>query len=669
MKTQHLLTLLALLGAATACRPSLELSPEESTWHDAAEKWPDAPAVVLLDEIELLNLSRDDTSYANLRVRRVLHVRHRDALEAANIRIRQYEGRELTAFRARSIAPDGKVRSIGPEALAAAPVEEGGEDAGAFLTAAVPGVVVGSTVEYEFVMRNKGWWPTLSYDYDSAYPIVEARARIAITDPIQHATKVYNTNQKVTVRRDGPLRYIEWSQRDIPMPLAEVDAPGDDHWPRLRFRVKQVVSGTLQMDLARHWRDVLADRIEALTDDDHDPFYAGYEAPAMPACPGDAAGRAACLVDAALAIARDRVVFTGFGGWGSIRSLDDVLEAGEGTGFEKAVLVSRLLRDAGLEVEHGFTVRSLRRDIDHAFPAASDLDHLVLRLPVQPGINEPLWIDPACEHCRAGTLPEWSRGFQAIVLDEENAEDDEGSARVVAIGEARARPDVVAHRSRVTIADDDTATVEHEERREGGPAQSTARAVRGLHDWEHREEADELAEFIDERARLDAHTPFTCDRAVGECRRTLRASIPGYAWRAGDALRVPLSVMFQSEGYPDLPEPKRSRDHIVPASVSFIETVEVPVPKGYVFAGGPTANDTPGDAFSARLEVSCRDGIVTLVQRTEARRGRYTPAAIETRRAPLIAAIHTRDDHLRFRRTDGPGGCRESDADRPVSRR
>lgn len=639
------------------CHPRLQTPeplPASAAWPEDTGLWPDAPAVVLLDELEVLDVMRDDVGYAEVRERRVLRIRNRNGLDEANIEFALRPKSELVSFRARSIAPDGTERTIDKSALAAAEASVGGEGIGQLMTAAVPGAKVGSIIEYETLFASEHPYSRFQVTYRDDLPILEARARFIISDLIRYGIRVYNSPNRATIRRgeDG-LRVIEWSQRELGASPDEADTPLDSHRPWLDFRVRQWIFKATRQDLEYSWGTTLEGRVTAIEDDDS-AYYEDYEPLALPTCPAAGPERVGCIVDGAIAVTRDKAPLYSFRGWGSIRPLDKMLRAGTASAFEKAVLMSRLLRDAGLEVEHAFLARDLDWPIDHKNPSTQRLNHLVLRLPVQPGLAAPLWIDPSCEHCARGEFPDYSRGLQSIIYD---GEADEGEETRVEVTRGKASGDnVIEERYRVTLVPGGTTRIVNQQIERGLPAAYTARHGGGYNAREQREAALTRAADIDLRARLTRFEPITCDRAKGECNRTVEVEVPELAVTTDDRILLPLDLMGGEQPF-RLPLSKRTRPMVLNSSRTIVERVEVPVPEGYVFAGGPKAHRTGSDAYSSALEVKCADGTVAVTLRTTRNRGLYQPSGHERRRAALLPSHTAREGHLAFRKSDAADRC------------
>lgn len=648
-----LIAALALL-AATGCRPRVEVAwaPAHAVAPDD-DRWPDAKAVVLLDDTHLIDVVSHDTSYAEWRFHRIIRLRSRDALELADLRIELWSDQEIGDFLARSIAPDGTVKAIDAGALSDAPVTEGGEEKARVVVASIPGAQVGGVIEYSYSIRAD--YPLHAWQTDYAkltnlrgLPIVRARMRITVNSIIKYAARIYNTRQPIEVIEDGNLRHLVWQAEDIAPPPDEEWAPSDDAWPRLVFKVKAFLFKSWRRDITTTWGDVLRTWTRRLYGEP-DRLYAGYDPPPLPACDGD--GRVDCLARAALAVARERAPFDALaGGFGGTDPLRKVLERGTADHFEKAVLVGRLLRDAGLEVDYAFGVRRHTRELDLDYPHQHPINHLILRLPKQAGLDAPVWLDPACEHCAPGELSDWSLGASVFLMGyEAKALDSDTVTGEHTLASGRpARANRVHNAFTMTLEPDGTAAVTLVETYEGLRAVWYARDLRRQSADARRKAAEARVADLDRRAVLDEAPDPTCDRAAGECTRRLVFRIPAYAIADGDELLVPLSLLHGSGRF-SVPGEKRTRDMVLPTSESFEETLALTPPAGFAFVDGPTPFEARSDAFETRFEIEAGD---TVRVRREARRraGRFPPAAHGARVEALRQALRTRETRLRLRR-------------------
>lgn len=167
------------------------------------------------------------------------------------------------------------------------------------------------------------------------------------------------------------------------------------------------------------------------------------------------------------------------------------------------------------------------RQIDPDFPAAARFNHLLVYVPVQPKLERPLWLDPSCEHCRVGVLPEPERGADALAF--------------------RAQVDAEGNLQRRAVQES-TGSVAVAQRLEARKSPSAKR----------REVVEAAVLRTWPIARIEELRPIECDRAAGSCREELSLSVPAYAISEGDRLLVPLT-MLKSWWEQDLRE-SRSND-------------------------------------------------------------------------------------------------------------
>lgn len=649
---------LGLVGAALGCRPHVDVRWGPATAIPADDdRWPDAKAVIVLADTELIDISSHDTSYAEWRVHRIIRLRSPDALDLADLRITLGKNREIGDFKARSISPDGVVRSIDASALKSAAVKEDEEDVARVFVASIPGAEVGGVIEYTWSIESDYPLDWYSDDYRRltampGLPIVQARMRITVNSIVRYSVRITNTRDKVRKVKDGSLRHLTWTSSDIGPPPDEKWAPTDDAWPRLLFKVKAYVFKSWRRSVSRTWGDILYWRARRLYGDPN-TLYEDYEAPPLPDCP-EGIMQTMCRVKAALAVAREEAAFDGLANsfFGQVEPLSRVLAEQAANQYEKVVLVGRLLRDAGLEVQYAFGVRPATGRVNPDYPDVWPLNHMLLYLPDQPGLAGPMWLDPGCEHCAPGELSDYSEGAQMFLIEYADAMLDRPEVkakRVVARGKA-ATPDRVHNHLAVQLDADGAATVTLEETYEGMRAAWFAREIRRWSEDEAEKAPEDRLARIDRRARLLEAPAPTCDRAAGRCTRTLRFIVPGYATVDGDDLVVPLTLMHGSGRYSVPKRARRTREMVLPTNDAFHETLELTLPDGYTFAEGPKNFTAESDAFVTRLTLTAEPGRVQVDAVDSRRRGRYAPEGYGPRRAALSRSYDARQARIRLRR-------------------
>src|SRR5262249_23209154 len=100
---------------------------------------------------------------------------------------------------------------------------------------------------------------------------------------------------------------------------------------------------------------------------------------------------------------------------GGHQPLKEVLATGRANNFDKVLLLGKLLSQSDVSFKYALVARSPERYLDPNFPMLVGLDHLIVYVPEQRGIEQLLFVDPSCEHCGVGQLPAWLVGRIALV--------------------------------------------------------------------------------------------------------------------------------------------------------------------------------------------------------------------------------------------------------------
>src|SRR5439155_11803488 len=109
----------------------------------------------------------------------------------------------------------------------------------------------------------------------------------------------------------------------------------------------------------------------------NDKYFAGAEVtPQAAGCEGRR-----CLLERAVAMARDKAEFTGFDDTFNPRPIKEALASATANDDEKALLLYLLLDRAGLQPRFAYINRQLGSVVDKTFPATALLDHLILYVP------------------------------------------------------------------------------------------------------------------------------------------------------------------------------------------------------------------------------------------------------------------------------------------------
>ena len=220
------------------------------------QAYPGVPGVILVDDGEFVY--RDDGT-STYRYHFAGLVLKEDAKGWAQVSVGFTEGRSrVTVLFGRSVAPDGTVESIAPDALqVGAPSQEMAffNPNRKVLSGLIPGLDVGSVVEYAYESeRYNPDDPRLfspGYFFQSGYPVVLSRARVTVPKdtPFHHVTHNFPngvSGEPLVENVDGNTVFT-WLLEDVP-PL-----PQEPQMPPERDLVPMMSSS-----IFRDWDEVFA---------------------------------------------------------------------------------------------------------------------------------------------------------------------------------------------------------------------------------------------------------------------------------------------------------------------------------------------------------------------------------------------------------------------------
>jgi hypothetical protein len=651
------IALFALLAAA-GCVPRLGWQ----NWSALPERvdpalHPGAAAAMLDVDVEwLLYLAPTGVPFAQHRRHEVVQILGEPGLRYADVRIPLYNNGRLKLVRARAIGPDGAVQEVAAESLL-------GDEAGAsaerdfdtvrFKSFRFPDVRVGSVLEYVYVVETPDWVPTRIVERPApGVPVRRYHAEVRVSEGIRYAMQLYNQpGAKIDVRHDGDMVSLVVDAHDLPWAPEERDQPpwllAEPFW---MYRTQQYHTGAGDHHVALDWPHAMTPVGRGLyVDNGRLLDGAALERP------GAGCTDKRCVLERAIAQARERAELTGFDDGWNPRPVREVVESGTATGDEKAIYLWALLDKAELHPRYAYVNRRLGELVDKAFPSPALLDHLLLYLPAQDGLPA-TWIDPACESCAPGELPERLSDGQAVVFwaEKDALGAPDYRAEVTNIEPAAHSAPRVARRGYdVTLAPTGDAEVAVTDELTGAAARDERTRRRGLDADGWRRDAEE---FVKQRAatgHLVESGAMEFDRAAGRGRRALRFTAAGFATLDGDRLRAPLSLLLSS--YDDAylaTDRTRPIYHEDPELID--ERVTLHVPAGWEVAELPAHQSATSPAADYELDVRSEGGVVTARRTLSTRLGRFPTAQYPAIRSAVRAYSAAREQVIVLRRQPAP---------------
>lgn len=644
--------------ALTACAPTLEARLDDvGHWKaPAATDYPDDDAVILeFDHRVLLSVHPSRKTFTQHRIHSAIAVLRENGYNAGEVPLLLPDGFRLVEFVGRTINPGGEIHEVDREDVLETTIEvppQEGDPKAEATTEKVhvvhfPAVQVGSILEYAYTIEFDGVYATSMHTPQGGWPVKHYRLEITGTPPVRYAMKLFNTDERIRVDDGGAGWRLVWETRDLPAVPRESWRP---HWstyqPWAAFRVKQIVRGNSVSDFARRWKDIF-DSLANQLYIENEATLAGFDAK----IDRDGCDGARCLVERALAFVRDETEFTGFGSIGSILPMKDVLRLDRADNVERAFLLWKLLTDA--EVEARFALasrfRSWQPGLD--FPLSAVFDHLLVYVPAQGDLNEPLWLDPSCDHCDPGELPGWSRDMPAQIVRAEPRFDQPPEVEVEAAIARGKRPtdELDEEVFTVTLAANGELSGTLRERFTGDGAVWYRRNTRTRLPREWKQDAEWLAAVRWPTGRLEKHGPAECDVRAARCERVVGFRIPGHATLDGDRLLVPLSFLSRHRArWFDREE--RQLDIDIDNDDTYVDTVELTLPEGWVVDHLPAPEQRTSAALAYAFSARNHGKKVVVRRELRLRPGTYPRDTYDTLRAPARAFAAARQKVIVLRR-------------------
>lgn len=515
------------------------------------ERFGKAPAAALLWHdryaIETPTGEPIETTYQH---HAVLLIRNQRAIDRhGSVRIVLRDDEELEHFAARTISPSGQVYLVDPNHVFDDEVRFGKlgkrirSERARVRSFRFPRVEVGSLLEVTYTTRLEGYYPTLTSLPPRDVYVVDYQMELLASRHVDLEARVHNTEQRFQKDKLGSKTRIRLALREIPLDETHDFTP---HWSVRRAwweaRVKRFAWRYSDFHVTQTWRDTYRFVAENLYTRD-DKYFDGFD---LTAAADECGAAVRCKAARAVAVVRERAEMGSLAnGFHDVRPAKEVLAQGRANSFEKAVLLFGLLDDLDVDARFALMPRRFGRKVDKRAPNTRVMSHVVLYLPKQRGLDEDLWIDPSCEWCSLGQLPDWSRDVESLVIgyEEKAFQRKEGIAEWrVARGEP-APPTRQHHRYEARLEESGDVHVTLRVEDYGAHAWRRRRNTLGDGRTQQRRRAERRAQEALATARLVDFDPPTCDRAAGRCVHRYEYVLPGFATRDGAEWLLPLGLM------------------------------------------------------------------------------------------------------------------------------
>ena len=572
--------LLAMLGACAHSLPST-LTPIDAIERVDVAAWPKADAVLLRDARVYAFNDNGNAESTDERRHRIVQVLRPDGRWAGNAVIPIDDDQTIESFAARTITPDGRVLPVRrSQTFMASGTDTDGDATRRTLRFAFPEADVGSLLEYSVVLRSDGISLSIVHVLDDKMPVKHAYLRFSGTNRVHPEVHAYNLDATPTGGGADGRWWIESEAFNVPARSRERLSA---HWS---WRVPYVIF--------RQTGRVRAYGLQALNSTwDGAGWYLGKRIavdwgslPDNTVTPGKC-GEADVLcrigVGWAAVQAKVRPIDNQYL-WGD--PLATVVKNGAGNHAQRAVYLWRALEQLGIDAKPAAIVQRHGFNLNWTRPSTRHLDHLLVYVPAQPGLDAPMWLDPACFWCQPGQLAHQSRKTQALILDFDTLANRISTSRKTVAGDAGP---LASWHARV----DGTLSAQ-------GELTGTWRSVEGgsrIAKWLQADptptpKADKyrLDRFVVDIAGEEATAQVIengCGAARQTCAYAFHFKAPAYATVQGERLIVPLSVFSKHRWMDAFAAPKRTTALRLRKPTSYHDTVRITLPAGYRVLNAP----------------------------------------------------------------------------------
>jgi transglutaminase-like putative cysteine protease len=376
------------------------------------EKYPDASAVVILDEARVDITHLEDQAFSTMKRHRIVKILNEDGFRHANFIIPFDDHTEVLDLKARSIRPDGQIiplntryvyeTSLYPDYVFYSDLKS--------LRFAMPAVEPGTILEFEWELQARNFTFWTRWPFQQADPVRISRYIVRFPRSININWKSYAKDIQPEIISDGSqyVTYI-WELRDAPAFRPETGMPpGMTEIPSLLFSPVGIAS----WDAVAGWYQHLAEnrmRPDRSVTQTVDSLLTGVQKPLE-------------KLQVIFEFVRDKVRYLaieiGIGGY-QPHPARQVLTHLYGDCKDMATLIVAMAEAAGIDADPVLISTWQNGQMDTTLVSPAQFNHAIAVATLSDSTT--VWMDPTDKQTAFGELPWYDQNRLVLVVDDDSS--------------------------------------------------------------------------------------------------------------------------------------------------------------------------------------------------------------------------------------------------------
>jgi hypothetical protein len=345
------------------------------------------------------------------------------------------------------------------------------------------------------------------------------------------------------------------------------------------------------------------------------------------------------------------------------RKLQSVLDSGRASQEEMAKLLWYWLRERGFDARAAYGISAWNPHFQEDFPDTSTLQELLVHLPAQTGIEQPLFLDASCTQCAPGELPVHLAQGKALSLR------DKGSSFSSTMHTIQAKPvapDSLTYHYQLALSSQGEARVHASilslEQQLSFDRRTLEQRLEDLLEWLREDipfatlQSALQVELDSERGKEERSFDFSYWIAADPSNEhNENADAARTSLQEPSELVLPLRLL--NSGWRCNDE-ERTQDVAIWRSSILTTNIEVELPEGYELVSAPSPQQQELSFLSSRLSISSepasdgRPGRVSVSQRLSLTAGRWPASMWPEHCEAMNLAMAARQGVLVFQRVE-----------------